>query len=204
MEREAVETSNQSAPCDRRDGRAPLSFPCSVMLSDGKFPCELLNLSLGGARIRTDRTLETGRTLWISLDEYQAFATVTWGKDGEYGLAFEDRLPKVIVMQMQGFSVNREEYEAAQSERAARNWALGDENRAPKSRLIRLLDVLGPKPRDTFASCAQCDSGKPCPTHCGHKQYRKHKNAYRSRVILYLGGAAIIGALLGIGSELIG
>lgn len=172
------------------------------MLPDGNFPCELEDLSLGGACIRTGHRLERGRTVWIKLDNYEAFGTVIWAKDGRYGIEFEDRLPKVVVMQMQGHAVDPEEYEAAQSRRAARSWVVG-EARAPKSRLIRLLDVLGPVSRDNFASCVQCDNGEPCLTHCGHKQYRQHRNGQRWRAGLFLGFAAAIGALIGIGSNLI-
>lgn len=199
MSREAAEIS-EYAHRDRKDGRAPLSFPCMIRLPDGNFPCELKDISLGGARIRTDCTLEPGRTLWLEFDDYEVFATVRWARNGDYGLKFEDRLPKVIVMQVQGYSVDLDDYQAAQSKLAAKSWAMGEDVSPPKSPLIRLLDVVGPKSRDKFASCAKCDNGEPCASQCGYKQYRKHKGAYRARAIMYLGLAAILGALLGIGS----
>ncbi|MGD9811184.1 MAG: PilZ domain-containing protein [Sphingobium sp.] len=204
MEPEAAEIRNEAVSCPRRDGRASLSFPCRIMLSDGNFSCELKDLSLGGARIATSRRLQPGRSLWLKLDDYEAFATVMWVGEGECGIEFEDRLPKVVVMRVQGYSVDLDEYEAAQSQRAARNWVVGEEGRPPKSPLIRLLDVLGPKRRDAFAFCADCDSGEPCQTHCGHKQFRRYRASYRVRAILYLALAAVAGVLIGIGSELIG
>lgn len=203
VERQAVETS-ESVQRPRRDGRASLSFPCTIILPDGKFPCALKDISLGGARIETDCTLEPGRTLWLRFDEYEAFATVMWVRGGECGVKFEDRLPKIIVMKVQGYAVDMDEYQAAQGRRAARSWVIGEESSPPKSPLIKLLDVLGPKSRDKFASCAKCDNGEPCGVHCGYKQYRRHKGAYRLRAIAYLALAALVGAMLGIGSVLIG
>ena len=203
MKTEAVENS-EGVHRHRRDGRAPLSFPCTIVLPDGKFPCELKDISLGGARIRADCKLEQGRTLWLTFDEYEAFATVMWARGGEYGVKFEDRLPKVIVMKVQGYSVDMDEYQAAQGRRAAKSWVNGEESSPPKSPLIRLLEVVGPRSRDKFASCAKCDNGEPCAAHCGYKQYRKQKGEYRVRAIAYLGLAAILGALLGIGSVWIG
>jgi len=203
MSEVATEISPEDLACRRGNGRASLSFPTAIMLSNGQFPCTLEDISLGGARISTNHKLEPGRSMWLKLDEYEAFGTVAWASDGEYGIEFEDRLPKVVVMQMQGFSVNLDEYEAAQCRGAAKDWVVG-EGRVTKSPLMRLLDVVSPKSREEFSSCAQCDSGFPCATHCGHKRFRSYKRAHRMRITLYLGLAAIIGALLGIGSELIG
>lgn len=199
MERETAETP-KGAHRPRRDGRASLSFPCTIILPDGKFPCELKDVSLGGARISTDARLEPGRTLWLKFDEYEAFATVMWARGGECGVKFEERLPKVIVMKVQGYSVDMDEYQAAQGRRAAKSWAIGEEVGPPKSPLMRLLDVVGPKGRDKFASCAKCDKGEPCASHCGYKQYRRYQGEYRVRAVVYMGLAAILGALIGIGS----
>ena len=180
-----------------------MSFPSSILLSEGKYPCKLEDLSLGGARVSTDYKLERGRSLWLKLDKLEVFGTVTWAKDGEYGIEFEERLPKVVVMQMQGFSVDMEEYEAAQGRLAARDWVVGSST-PTKSRLMRLLDVVSPKSRDAFASCAQCDRGEPCSAHCGHKQYREYRRIQGFRTAFYLGLAAVAGAIIGIGSELLG
>lgn len=199
----SAEILSEDASCRRGNGRAPVSFPTAIMLSDGQFPCTLEDISLGGARIRIDRRLEPGRSLWLKLDEHEAFGTVAWASDGEVGIEFEDRLPKAIVLQMQGYSVDLEEYEAAQCRRAAKDWAVG-EGRVTKSPLMRLLEVVSPKSRDDFSACAKCDNGDPCLVHCGHKRYRQYRNAHRVRVVLYLALAAIVGALVGIGSVLIG
>lgn len=187
----------------RGNGRAPMSFPTAILLSEGKFPCKLEDLSLGGARISTARKLERGRTLWLKLDKLEVFGVVSWAGEGQYGIEFEERLPKVVVMQMQGFSVDLDEYEAAQGRLAARDWVVG-EARPTKSRLMRLLDVVSPKGRDSFAYCARCDLGEPCEAHCGHKQYREYRRAQGLKTILFLGLAAVLGAIVGIGSELIG
>lgn len=150
-----------------------------------------------------DRKLERGRTLWLKLDKLEVFGVVSWARGGEYGIEFEERLPKVVVMQMQGFSVDLDEYEAAQGRLAARDWVVGDA-RPTKTRLMRLLDVVSPKSRDAFASCARCDAGEPCAAHCGHKQYRQYRRAQGVKTAYYFGLAALFGAIVGIGSELIG
>lgn len=180
-----------------------MSFPTAIVLSEGKFPCKLEDLSLGGARITTDRKLEAGRTLWLKLDKLEVFGVVSWAKDGECGIEFEQRLPKVVVMQMQGYSVDLDEYEAAQGRLAARDWVVGDP-RPTKSRLMRLLDVVSPKGRDSFAYCARCDMGEPCEVHCGHKQFRAYRRAQGMKTIYFFAAAAVAGAIVGIASELIG
>jgi hypothetical protein len=203
MNAAVAETPQDDAANRRGNGRAPMSFPSAILLSEGKFPCKLEDLSLGGARITTDRKLEQGRTLWLKLDKLEVFGVVSWARNGEYGIEFEERLPKVVVMQMQGYSVDLDEYEAAQGRLAAKDWVVGDPQ-PTKTRLMRLLDVVSPKSREAFATCIQCDLGEPCAAHCGHKQYREYRRTQGLKTAFFLGLAAVLGAIIGIGSELIG
>lgn len=187
--------------CRRRVGRAAISLPCAAILVDGKVPCMIEEISLDGARIRISHPLDPGRTLWLKLDAYEVFATTIWGKKHSYGIEFDDPLPKVVLLQIQGHAVNLKHYEMALSERAAKNWVMGGAARPSRSPLIRMLDVLGPKTRHDFAPCIPCETGEPCPVHCGHKQFRRYRKAYRTRAARYFTLAAIVGIIVGVASS---
>jgi hypothetical protein len=186
--------------CRRGAGRAPLAFPAKLALSDGNFNCVLEDLSLGGARISCDRSIEPGREIWLKFDRYNVFGTSAWFHDGECGIEFEERIPKRIVLEMQEYAANPEEYEKHQSiiEAEAHVLGAGPDMRSP---LMRLLDVVGPISREKFSECPQCERGDPCSTHCGQKRF---KRAQFVRAAFYLALAALIGAASGIVSVLFG
>ncbi len=177
-----------------------MSFPGKLALSDGNFDCVLEDLSLGGARVSSDRAIEQGREVWLKFDRFEVFGTITWANGGQYGIEFEERLPKSVILEMQGYAVDFDDYEEYHSKIAAKAHVIGD---APplRSPLMRMLEVVGPIDRKNFEACLECESGIPCATHCGHKKYRR---AQLTRVVFYLALAALIGAAIGIGSVLLG
>ena len=72
---------------ERRATAAP-----STMRADGCTPVDVvvLDLSRSGVRIMTDAMLEVGQEITIGLAGAGVTrAFVTWGRDGEYGCAFE-------------------------------------------------------------------------------------------------------------------
>ena len=186
--------------CRRVAGRALLAFPGKLALSEGNFDCVVEDLSLGGARISCNRKMEPGREVWLKFDRFKVFGTLTWCHDGQYGIEFEERIPKSIVLEMQGYAANFEEYDRHQGTAAAKAYVVG-EGQVVRSPLMRLLDVVGPISREKFSDCPQCERGDPCSTHCGQKRF---KRAQAMRVVFYLASAALIGAMTGIGSLLFG
>lgn len=195
-----AETWQGDESCRREAGRAILSFPGKLALSDGNFDCVLEDLSLGGACISCDREIEAGREVWLKFDRFKVFGTIAWCHDRQYGIEFEERIPKSIVLEMQGYAVNFDDYEKHQGMVAAKAHVIG-EGQIVRSPLMRLLDVVGPINREKFSGCPQCERGDPCSTHCGQKRF---KRAQFTRVAFYLTLAALIGAITGIGSLLLG
>ena len=186
--------------CRRGVGRAILAFPGKLMLSEGKFDCVLEDLSLGGARISCDRKIDSGREIWLKFDRFEVFGTITWVHGRQYGVEFEERVPKSIIIEMQSYAADYEAYEKRQGTDEAKAYVIG-EGRVVRSPLMRLLDVVGPISRKEFSDCPQCDRSDPCSTHCGHKKF---KRARIKQAVFYLALSALIGALTGIGSLFFG
>jgi hypothetical protein len=83
---ESGQTVNARA-AERRPAAAP-----STMRADGVAPVDVvvLDISRSGVRIMTDATLEVGQEITIGLAGAGVTrAYVTWGRNGEYGCAFE-------------------------------------------------------------------------------------------------------------------
>lgn len=187
----------QEGDSNRRNvGRAVLSFPSKLALSEGNFSCVLEDISLGGARISCDRKIESGRELWLKFDRFNIFGTISWSHGREYGIEFEERIPKAIILEIQGCASDLETYEEHQGMVAAKAYVLG-EGRVLRSPLMRLLDVVSPITREEFSECPQCDRGDVCSTHCGQKRF---KRSQLLRVLFYLGLAVLTGTVIGIGS----
>lgn len=185
--------------CRRGAGRAHLTFPGKLALSDGNFACMLEDLSLGGARISCSRKTETGREVWLEFDRFKVFGTIAWAHGSQYGINFEERIPKRIVLEMQGYAANIEEYDKHQSMIEAKSHVLGEDH-VVRSPLMRRLDVVGPTNRANFSDCPRCERGDPCSTHRGQKHFNPTQIA---RTAFYLAFAALIGAALGIVSLLL-
>ncbi|GEM_PF-2846144 len=198
--------------CRRDYRRALLSLPSAIMLPNGEFPCSLEDLSLGGARIRAEREMISGDALWLKLDKLRVFGIVRWVKEDEYGVEFEEKLPKTLVMQMQGHAVDPEEYEAVQAMLMARNWVIGD-GPAARTRSMRLRDVIGPQkqfsipepePAAVEDGDATGDGDEAVLIRGLRRQSHEEEGGRRWRSILLLALAAIVGATIGIGSLFFG
>jgi len=177
-----------------------LAFPCKLELPEGRFKCVLEDLSLSGARINCDHKIEPKRQAWLIFDRYKVFGTITWCHGHEYGIEFEAHIPKYIILEMQEYALDLEAYDRQHGMVAAKDYVVG-ETRIVRSRLMRLLDVVGPISREKFSDCPECDSGVVCTAHCGHKKF---KRVQLIRVLFYLGLAAITGAAIGAGSLVFG
>ena len=195
-----AETRQEDGYCRRTAGRALLAFPCKLELPEGNFECVLEDLSLSGARISCDYKLESGRQVWLNFDRSKVFGTITWSHGWEYGIEFEERIPKCIILEMQDYAVDLEAYDKDQGMVAAKAYVIG-EGRVVRSPLMRLLEIVGPISREKFSDCSECERGDVCSTHCGHKKF---KRVQLIRVVFYLGLSAMAGAAIGVGSLLFG
>jgi hypothetical protein len=186
--------------CRREVARAILAFPGKLLLSEGTFDCVLDDLSLGGARFSCNRKIDSGREVWLKFDRFEVFGTVTWVHGRQYGVEFEQRLAKSVIIEMRSYAADYEAYEKHQGTEEAKAYVIG-EGRVVRSPLMRLLDVVGPINRKEFSACLQCARGESCSTHCGHKKFRR---ARIKQAVLYLALGAVIGAATGIGSVFFG
>ena len=178
-----------------------MSFPGKLALSDGDFDCVLEDLSLSGARVSCNRDIEPGRGVWLKFDRFKVFGTIARSRGGQYGIEFDERIPKSILLEMQGYAANFAEYDRHQCMAEARAYVVGEGHHVVRSPLMRLLDVVGPISREKFSECPQCERGDRCSTHCGQKRFERAQSAW---VAFYLALAALIGAATGIFSLLFG
>ncbi len=176
-----------------------LAFPGKLALSDGNFDCIVEDLSLGGARITCFRAITPDREAWLKFDRFTVFGTISWRDGNDYGVAFEEPLPKRVILEMRENAADISGYEKRQATLAAKGHVIGD-GEVGRSRFMRMLDVIGPIDRTAYSACPQCEEGIPCVRHCGHKQQRRAK---RLRIAALLVLAAAIGAATGIVSTLL-
>jgi hypothetical protein len=195
-----TEPRQEDGLCRRTVGRALLSFPCKLELSEGKFKCVLEDLSLSGARVNCSQKIDPGRQAWLIFDRFKVFGTITRCHGLEYGIEFEEHIPKSIILEMQEHAVDLEAYDRQHGMVAAKDYVIG-ETRIVRSPLMRLLDIVGPISREKFSDCLECERGVVCLTHCGHKKF---KRVQLIRVVFYLALAAMTGAAIGVGSLLFG
>jgi hypothetical protein len=69
--------------------RRSVLWPAKILVGQRDFPCQIVNMSLAGARICLDRPLKTGATVQLVLaGRGEIPAVVRWHKGDAAGLAF--------------------------------------------------------------------------------------------------------------------
>ena len=69
--------------------RHSFALTAELMLGDRKVPCEVCNLSLGGAMVRVAKPLPQGRSLTLSIEPYGKISgTAVWNRDDVSGIKF--------------------------------------------------------------------------------------------------------------------
>jgi two-component system response regulator AtoC len=99
--------------------RAQLNVPATMKHADERFPATLLNISLGGAAVATEKPLRFGISLSLafSIPETEIKAEITgrvaWSnKEGQHGIQFGE-LPPAMRASLQRWLVNEMKKEAA-------------------------------------------------------------------------------------------
>jgi hypothetical protein len=64
-------------------------------------PAVVIDVSLTGARLRSDETPATGEELMLSFEGLRVFGVVAWAEDGQFGLAFEPALTALELRRLQ-------------------------------------------------------------------------------------------------------
>lgn len=107
---------------DRGLGRARLDIEAKLSLIDGESRCKLIDLSLDGAKIATDRELYCGEAAILKIDGLEAFGSIIWASEGFAGLQFDERASKERLLYLQSVAKNHEKFVARE---AAQRWASG-------------------------------------------------------------------------------
>lgn len=182
----------------RRFGRASISLEAKLDTSSGRKQCEIADLSLQGARIKTDKAVNDGETLWLELGKLRIFASVQWTQAQLVGLVFEERLPKAFLMHLAGEKVDPLELEAAETRLAAQQWVVG--NPAVRLKDERLFEVLGSESYSSKPS-EKVGLSEPSILIPARTGFQPRSSRKRPAIVMVL--SALLGAAIGSFSSLI-
>jgi PilZ domain len=175
---------DKATSCLRGYGRADVTLQTHLETPHGRVRCRVVDLSIGGARVETDQIIEVGESLWLSLHKARVFGTVQWVRGTEIGVQFEQKLPKALVLSLKGESVDPKALEAVEAMLVAQDWVVGTRFHRPKGQ--RIVEVLGAR------SNGAVGLDPPIVSTRG--------TGIDQRALLFIFGAAVIGALIGIAS----
>lgn len=189
--------STTGAPCLRAYGRADVVMRAYLETPNGRKPCWVRDLSLGGACIETEQILASDQSIWLSLQNLKIFGAVKWVRGNLAGIQFEEKLPKTVVLNLRGEVVDPEALSEAEAMLAAKNWVIGTPTDRPKG--VRIADVLGARDRSSDQPLA---SGAHAPEGLRPERAPNGRSSNR-RAAAIIALSAAIGLLLGLGSILI-
>lgn len=192
--------SDEEIACRRSYGRAEITVRTRLATTQGKVSGQILDLSLGGARLESDRAIAPGASVWLALQKLDVFATVQWARGKVIGVQFEEKLPKALVLSMRAESLDPEVLEAIEAERQARHWVTGTPVNCPGT--LRPADILGARNRSR-AALTRPAGVRIRPFIQGLCRVAKANQRGERRTWLLMPGAAVLGALLGIVSALV-
>lgn len=94
--------NDPSNPADGREHeRKDVLFGAKLVAGDDHFDCEIVNISFGGAQVRTPKTLKAGAEVTMEIDPFGVFSTeVRWCKKPDVGLKFNEDSSKVAELVM--------------------------------------------------------------------------------------------------------
>ncbi len=86
------ESVGGASPSDRRQHkRKPVLWAARVETREGPFECIILDLSLGGAKLRGGAPVAAKQIVTLVIDRFGALrAEVMWARSGHMGLRFAD------------------------------------------------------------------------------------------------------------------
>ncbi len=89
-------------PADGREfERKDILFTAHFIVGENKIDCEIINISFGGAQVRTSRTLAPKTDVTLEIDPFGTFAMeVRWCRKPDTGLKFNDDSTKVAELVM--------------------------------------------------------------------------------------------------------
>jgi hypothetical protein len=115
----------QVAQGKRSFTRLRLNVPATLVLPHGRHACTIDNVSVSGARVRCDVPLRVGNSLELRFDRHCMFATVSWTRGIQAGLAFSDYLDQDAMRRLLWIVENRNDWDAQREANGARSWSSG-------------------------------------------------------------------------------
>lgn len=132
--------------CRRGLGRASLALRSILTTSSFRTTCVVSDLSLGGARVQTDEPLHPGESVLLKLGQYEAFGDVRWTRGKTSGIQFDKKLPKSVMMNVQGRGADALRLASAEAKIAARDWVVGEPvERSPRERVNEVIGYGPPR-----------------------------------------------------------
>lgn len=199
MELAQSSTPDHPKSCQRSLGRAEVAIDATLEVTRGRFACTISDLSLDGARIATNRPIEPGQDLWLTIEKLKIFCTVQWQRPGAIGVCFEQKLPKAFVLGLLGEVVDREAFKEAQTMLAARDWVMGDQ--APRPRNLSLADLLSVRNSKDDKS-GYLTGGLQWMFQSGQSEGRSSPSGRRKTAYLFM-WSGLVGSVIGLGSSLL-
>lgn len=111
--------------CSRILGRAMIRLPASILMIDGRENCWINDISLGGARIETNRLPEVREPLILRTEILDVFAMTIWAAGTEAGIRFDDKISKESLFHLRDLAHGWRRYIKGLGMVAARDWVAG-------------------------------------------------------------------------------
>lgn len=190
---------NQPAECRRALGRAVVGVRSRLATSAEAIEVEIADLSLCGARIEAARALSVAQCVWLDLGRRKVFGEIKWTRGTTFGVEFEEKLPKALVLSLCGGVVDAQELAEVETVGAARDWVVG--TGVERSKSVRLYEVLGGRglPGDRPVASRASPQRQAWPGRFFRQQQGESVPKFLPRVIL---AAVVLGGLAGVLSVL--
>lgn len=113
-------------PGRRQAARVRLALPGKVVLLTGYEHCLLNDLSQTGARVTVGEIAPAvGNSAILMVDGVEAFGAVVWRSGGQFGLSFDQPMPKADVIRLRTLHDYYESLEQQGLRRRARDFVQG-------------------------------------------------------------------------------
>jgi hypothetical protein len=107
----------------RSYNRLKLGVPAVLVLAHGRVNCLLDDVSVSGAKVRTETPIAQGQSAELLFDRHRVFCAVSWSRAGQAGLSFVDPLAQSDMQRLLWIAENREQWEAQRETIGARAWS---------------------------------------------------------------------------------
>lgn len=120
-----TEHVTQNAESRREYARLPLGVPALLETLEGRLRVRIVDISQGGAQIVLPSKESFARDCLLKWLSFEAFGAVSWRKDAQIGLTFDEPLSHRTIFETRQNSAQLFRQEAAETVNEARNWAQG-------------------------------------------------------------------------------